>query len=121
MGDPVKVVTSNTPPAHVELKSDHVSLVGLDLKLLTFLTAAGLVHHALFDLPLVVTCAVDMVEHKTGKHPVGKAVDLRINDLELFEVDRFLLAVVTLCDRIGLAVFDERNLPGAPHFHVEVP
>jgi hypothetical protein len=117
---PVNLVTSNVPPSGVELKSDAVKLIGLDGRLFQFLTTCGLVHLHCFDKPLIVTCAVDSIEHKVGKHPIGKAIDLRVSDLDPRWQDRFLLIVCTLCDRYGCTVFDERNLPGAQHFHVEV-
>lgn len=116
----VPLITSDTPPEDVQLKNESVRLVGLDVRLYRFLAAAGRAHAIMFDVPLVVTCAVDNVEHKVGKHPIGKAVDLRASDIRGEWAQAFLLVITVLCDRFGCTVFDERNLPGAPHFHVEV-
>jgi hypothetical protein len=114
------LAASNIPPVGVELKDSSVVLVGLDARLLEFLGTCGAVHLRLFNSPLVVTCAVDSTIHKVGKHPIGKAIDLRASDLSLGWQQTFLLVLTVLCDRYKCAVFDERNLPGAAHFHVEV-
>ena len=107
-------------PQYVVAKSAEVNLKGLAEPLLEFLTVLGIVHQALWNCPLVVTSARDQIHAAGSKHAEGKAVDLRTNDIEIQARDRLLAVVLVLCDRFRLTVFDERNLPGAGHFHVEV-
>jgi len=114
------VFEKNTPPVGVELKSPAVNIADLDGRLRLFLATLGLVHLHLFNAPAVVTSGKDSVHVESSKHGQGKAVDLRVSDLREGWQQTFLLVVCTLCDRYGLTVFDERNLPGGPHFHVEV-
>lgn len=112
---------AGTPfPQYVESKSSAVSLEGVEPVLIDFLTVLGIVHFALWSSPLIVTSARDQVHLMGSKHSQGKAVDLRVNDIEIQARDRLLAVVLVLCDRFKLTVFDERNLPGAGHFHVEL-
>lgn len=121
-------MSTNVPPApgppvafpqYVLPKSDSVHLEGVDEKLIEFLTVLGIVHQALWSCPLIVTSARDQMHMASSKHAQGKAVDIRTEDLPRWERDRLLAVVNVLADRFGLTVFDERNLPGAGHFHVE--
>jgi hypothetical protein len=105
---------------YVTAKSPAVNLDGVDEKLIEFLTVLGIVHQALWGCPLIVTSAKDQIHTSGSKHGQGKAVDLRVNDIEIQARDRLLAVVNVLADRFQLTVFDERNLPGAGHFHVEI-
>jgi len=107
-------------PQYVKGKSDSVQLEGVEQVLIDFLTVLGIVHNALWSCPLIVTSARDQMHAASSKHASGKAVDIRVNDIEIQARDRLLAVVNVLADRFGLTVFDERNLPGAGHFHVEV-
>jgi hypothetical protein len=107
-------------PPYVIMKSGEVNLDGVDEKLIEFLTVLGNVHQALWGCPLIVTSARDQIHVAGSKHGQGKAVDIRVNDIEIQARDRLLAVVNVLADRFQLTVFDERNLPGAGHFHVEV-
>jgi hypothetical protein len=108
-------------PQYVLAKSDSVHLEGVDDKLIEFLTVLGIVHMALWSCPVIVTSARDQMHAANSAHARGKAVDIRVNDVPAAERDRLLTVVLVLCDKFSLTVFDERNLPGAGHFHVEVP
>jgi len=113
---------AKTPfPQFVIAKSPEVSLEGLHERLMNYLACLGIVHQALWSCPAVVTSARDQIHGKGSKHYEGKAVDIRVSDVPADSRDRLLAVVLVLCDRFQLTVFDERNLPGAGHFHVEVP
>lgn len=106
-------------PQYVVPKSPDVNLEGVDETLIEFLTVLGIVHQALWGRPLVVTSARDQIHTAGSKHSLGRAVDLRVSDIIEPGRDRLLAVVNVLADRFCLTVFDERNLPGAGHFHVE--
>lgn len=110
----------NVPPVGVELKDSSVSIVGLNPKLDAFLVTLGLVYLHLFGRPAIVTCAVDKKIHRTGKHPIGDAIDLRISDHSGFEHACAMLVLGVLGQRFGLGVFDESMLVAGPHVHIEV-
>jgi hypothetical protein len=107
-------------PAGTQAKNATVSLIGVDPVLIAFLTRLGLIHIHLFDAVLVVTSARDAIHGKGSKHYVGKAVDLRISDLAIEMRPVFLMVLFALTPRYKLAVFDEEQLPGEAHVHVEL-
>ena len=107
-------------PAGVERATPAVVTDGLDPQLFAFLTPLGLVHLHLFDVPAVITSGRDASHSKASKHYSGKAVDLRIKHLPLQWIDTYLLVLGVFEERFGLAVFDERFLPGETHIHVEI-
>lgn len=108
-----------TLPVGIQRASAAVVTDGLDPKLFAALTPLGLVHLHLFDVPLTITSARDAIHGKGSKHYTGHAVDVRVKDLRPEWQSVFLLVVTVICDRFGLTVFDERNLPGESHFHIE--
>ena len=109
-----------TFPAGTQPKDSSVSLIGVAPVLISFLTRLGLIHMHLFDSILTVTSARDAVHGKGSKHYIGKAVDLRISDLPQRSVAVFLMVLYELTPRYKLAVFDEEQLPGEAHVHVEL-
>jgi hypothetical protein len=117
---PMPAAPPNPFPQYVVPKSPEVNLDGVAQPLLDFLGVLGIVHVALWSCPLIVTSARDQTHAANSKHASGKAVDLRVNDIVRDHGDRLLAVVLVLCERFHLTVFDERNLPGAGHFHVEV-
>ena len=108
------------PPPGIELKSRDVNIADVNPVLHSFLVVAGLVHLHLFDERLVVTSGKDSVHSANSKHYKGEAVDLRIADLDPFFWAAFLLYLGVLARRFHLAIFDESNVPGAGHVHVEI-
>lgn len=107
-------------PPGVALKDAAVNVKDIRPELQAFLTRAGLVHLHLFDCVLTVTSGKDSVHSPNSKHYKGEAVDLRISDLRPEWQAAFILSLRVLCDRFKLAVFDESNLPGAGHVHIEI-
>jgi hypothetical protein len=107
-------------PSGVEKARPEVNVTDLHPSLVAFLVPLGLVHLHLFDLPVVITAGRDGLHSPGSKHHSGDAVDLRVKDLPDKWRAAHLLVLSTLSDRFGLTVFDESNLPGQPHIHVEV-
>lgn len=107
-------------PPGVERAADTVNLNGLDGVLWTFFTPLGRTCLSLFDTPVFITSARDGNHVQNSKHLQGKAVDFRTKNLPPKWEPVFLLVLGVLSDRFKLAVFDESNLPGEPHIHVEV-
>lgn len=117
---PANSLPPGVAPTGCELARPEVNLVGLKPVLMEFLARAGLVHLHLFGIPLVITSAVDSVHVASSKHGKGEAVDLRVNDKADRSVAAFLLWLCVLARAFGLTVFDESNLPGQPHIHMEI-
>ena len=107
-------------PVGVERADSRVVTTQLHKALTAFFVPLGLVHLHLFDMPAVITSARDSVHVPASKHGQGKAVDLRIFDKRPKWQPVYLLVLTTLGDRFGLTVFDESDLPGEAHIHVEV-
>ena len=108
------------PPYGVAMKDAGVSLAGVHPTLLHFLVDIGVVHKAMWEIPVVVTSGKDGTHGKGSKHYVGEAVDLRISDKVGRDQFAFICVLISLSDRYKLAIFDESNLPGAGHVHVEI-
>jgi ABC-type Mn2+/Zn2+ transport system permease subunit len=113
-------VSIGAPPRGVTLKDSSVSLVGVNETLFQFLTVLGIVHETLWGIPVVVTSGTDGKHATNSKHATGNAVDLRGNDIAATSYATFLLILMSLSNRFKLAVFDESNLPGEAHVHVEI-
>ena len=107
-------------PAGVERATPNVVTEGLDPKLYAFLTPLGLTMLHLFNTSVVITSARDAVHGKGSKHYVGKAIDIRTKDLLPQWQSTLTLILLVFAERFGLAIFDERFLPGEPHIHIEV-
>jgi len=107
-------------PVGVERKDASVVTDGVNPALMLFLTKLGLVSLHLFDLPVIVTSAKDGAHASGSKHYRGDAVDVRISDKSPLDQSAFLLVLTTLARQFKLAVFDESNLPGASHVHIEI-
>jgi hypothetical protein len=104
----------------VRLKDPTVNIRDVDEALHAFLVVAGLVHMNLFDELLTVTSGKDGVHSPGSKHAAGRAIDLRIGDVGLEDRPVFILYLRVLCARFHLALFDESNVPGAGHVHIEI-
>jgi hypothetical protein len=107
-------------PPGVTLKDKTVDVQHINAVLQAFLVSAGLVHMHLFNSLVTVTSGRDAKHAQSSKHYIGNAVDLRINDLPADYQPVFILYLRVLCDRFHLALFDESNVPGAGHVHIEI-
>lgn len=112
------------PPAMlfqgVVLANADVSMDGVNTILMQFLKALGVAHEPLFGTNAVVTSGKDKIHVASSKHYKGDAVDLRINDKTGRQQIAYVLILMILADRYRLTVFDETNLPGQSHIHIEV-
>lgn len=110
-------------PAHTqapyELASPAVVLAGVNPRLLGFVTYLGLWHRLTYNKPLVITSGKDAVHAAGSLHGIGKAVDVRITDLDAGEAALFFALLAFAAPGNLIAVFDERALPGEPHIHLE--
>ena len=106
-------------PVGFKTAGPHVELEGVNENLLSFAAVLDRIHQQLFATQLVITSGKDG-EHTTGSyHGMGKAIDVRTSDKD-GEGNMVFLTVLNYAARsMPITVFDERNLPGAPHIHIE--
>jgi hypothetical protein len=103
----------------IVLKDDTVNVSGISPKMVLYLASCQEVHDALFQKPLCITSGNDGGHAPNSKHSHWKAVDVRCSDVDASGQMLFLMVLGYLSRQFGMAVFDERQLPGAGHFHVE--
>jgi hypothetical protein len=103
----------------IVLKDASVNVSGLSAKMVLFLTVCQQAHDALFQTPLCVTSGNDGGHAINSKHSKWLAVDVRCSDVDASGQLLFLMVLAFLSRAYRMAVFDERQLPGAAHFHVE--
>lgn len=117
---PIRAAGDPSLPQFVVKGSPAVSLAGVDDKLITFLGWLGAVHQILFHDPLVITSGKDSIHGTGSKHYLGAAVDIRARDVTEVDVLLLLHVLAHASSQWPIAVFDERNLPGEPHIHIEL-
>jgi hypothetical protein len=103
----------------IVLKDESVNVSGISAKMVAFLLTCQMLHEALFHEPLCVTSGHDGQHAPGSKHFQWKAVDVRALDVTRAGLLVFLGCLSYLCTDYGMAIFDERSLPGAGHIHVE--
>jgi hypothetical protein len=108
-----------TAPIGLKTAGPHVELQGVNDQLLSFAAALDRIHQILFTTQMVITSARDGMHAPSSRHEMGLALDIRTNDKDA-EGNMVFLVMVSYAARImPITVFDERNLPGAPHLHIE--
>lgn len=106
-------------PLGVERKDATVNVASLVPELTTALAKLGRLHLELFNKPLVITSANDGKHAAASKHYVNRAVDVRMLDKSDSE-QALWIDVLFFCDKqLKLMLFDERQLPGSDHVHIE--
>jgi hypothetical protein len=76
-------------------------------------------HRLAFGHDLVITSGTDGVHAAGSLHAQGKALDLRTTDKD-GEGNALLLHMLAFAaNGSPIAYFDERNVPGGPHIHLE--
>lgn len=113
-------IPPGTLPVGIERKDASVVTQGLNPALMAFLARLGLVYLHLFGTPAIITSGVDAKHAVGSKHYKGDAVDLRTATLNGVQLATLLLVVKTLSGFFPVCFFDEGNLPGAPHLHIEI-
>lgn len=106
-------------PIGVERKDGTVNVSSLVPEMTTALAKLGRIHLDLFDGPLIITSANDGKHATNSKHYANKAVDLRMFDKSKAEQALFLAVVTYLSEKLRVMMFDERQLPGSDHVHLE--
>ena len=122
MSIPIKPAAIAAPPAepkYYELASPAVVMEGVAEPLVAFVEYLGLVHHVVFNRPLIITSGKDAVHVAGSLHAEGRAVDIRTKDL-LPDEQQLLLSLLAYAGPANhMAVFDERALAGQEHIHLE--
>lgn len=101
------------------VKDNAVNLEGLNEKIVLFLAAAAQVHAALFHVPLVVTSGKDQEHISHSKHFIGRAVDLRLSDLDAVGQTICHIAFTYLACKCECGIFWEFTETPESHLHVE--
>jgi hypothetical protein len=103
----------------LELASSAVNVRDVKPQLMGFVTHLATIHLLLFGKDLVVTSGKDAI-HATGSlHSQGRAVDVRIKDLDA-EAQLLFLAILSYAAVSNqVAFFDERALGDESHIHIE--
>lgn len=108
-----------TPPIGLKTAGPQVELEGVNDQLLSFAAVLDRMHQILFIQQMVITSARDGVHTPASRHHMGLALDIRTVDKDA-EGNMVFLTVLTYAARVmPITIFDERNLPGAPHIHLE--
>jgi hypothetical protein len=97
----------------------QVVLVGVNDKLLTFTAHLDAIHQLLFGFQLTITSGQDGRHSPLSLHATGQAVDIRTDDKDAQANMMFLMVLAFAAELMPITVFDERNLPGNPHVHIE--
>lgn len=110
---------SHIPPG-CELKDASVNLMGVDGALLTYAGKLGMVHLHAFDKPAVITSGKDSVHGTGSKHYTGKAIDVRLGDLDKNQRTLFLGFAYEIADLYKVSLMAERDAANVEHLHVEL-
>lgn len=108
-----------TQPIGFKTAGQEVVLDGVSEQFLAFVAVLDRIHQDLFGGQLTITSARDGKHSGMSLHSIGKAVDLRTDDKDAESNLVFLTVLSYAAQRMPVTVFDERNLPGAPHIHLE--
>lgn len=103
----------------LQLASPAVQLTGVDAHLVAFIQHLAAVHLVLFGSDLVVTSGKDSIHSAGSLHAQGRAVDVRIKDLDPEGQMLFLTILAYTAVSNSIAVFDERALGAESHVHIE--
>jgi hypothetical protein len=108
--DELQVAPNTTP---------NVVMDGLHPNLLGFVLHLAALHALLFGFKLTITSAKDGTHVPNSLHAQGRAVDLRTNDKSEPQIDLLLHILSYATAGVKIATFDERNIQGGSHIHVE--
>jgi Hedgehog amino-terminal signalling domain len=108
-----------TAPIGLKTAGPQVVLEGVDEKLLFVIGTLDRIHQDLFASQLVITSGRDGLHAAGSLHAEGKAIDVRTNDKDAANLQTFLGILAHAARLFPITYFDEHNLPGAPHIHIE--
>lgn len=103
----------------IKLAGPQVNFADVVKPLLEFAVHMGYVHRILFGVPLVVTSGKDSVHSQGSLHNTGRAVDVRVRDLDEADQNVFIAVLTWAAPARQVAVFDERALGAESHVHLE--
>lgn len=106
-------------PLGVKLADTAVVLEGVHPQLVDLVGRLGVIHKVLFGEDLVITSGKDGKHVAGSLHAAGRAVDLRTKDKTPEQVTVLLVVIAYAAGELPLACFDERQVPGGPHLHLE--
>jgi hypothetical protein len=104
---------------NLKIESDAVKVDGLPPRFKEFLDRLGWIHFGLYALPLIITSGNDGQHGAQSLHYENRAVDVRTKDVPLAAGDVLATIITYFSELYTLALFDERQVPGGPHFHIE--
>lgn len=104
---------------YLKVESPAVQVAGLPAKFRELLDRLGWMHYGLFALPLIITSGSDGKHATDSLHYQHRAVDLRTLDIAGPSGDLFAAIIIYFSSMYTAALFDEREVPGGPHFHLE--
>jgi hypothetical protein len=97
----------------------NVVMDGVNPSLVAFVTHLAALHSLIFGRPLTITSAKDSQHVAHSLHAEGRAIDVRTNDKDDAEMDLLLHILSYASAEAKIATFDERNVPGGAHLHIE--
>jgi Hedgehog amino-terminal signalling domain len=106
-------------PLGTFLSLPAVNFAGVSANLIEKLAHLAMIHRLTFGKPLVITSANDGAHSATSLHALGRAVDIRTTDKDPDEVALFVHYLAYMASAVQIAYFDERQLAGEPHLHLE--
>jgi hypothetical protein len=106
-------------PVGVVLSDAAVVLEGVHPQLMEFVGRLGVIHRMLFGEDLVITSGKDGKHVAGSLHALGRAVDLRTKDKTPEQVTVLLVVIAYAAGELPLACFDERQVQGGAHLHLE--
>lgn len=106
-------------PLGVERKDATVNVASLVPELTTALAKLGRLHLELFDKPIIITSGNDGKHAAASKHYVNKAVDMRMFDKTDAQQALWIDVLFYMDKELHLMLFDERQLAGSDHVHIE--
>jgi hypothetical protein len=99
--------------------SPSVLLDGVNDGLMKVVANLDKIHQALFMEQLTITSARDGQHTQGSLHSLGRAVDIRTGDKSQAANLVFLTMLGYVATVMPITIFDERNLPGQAHIHIE--
>lgn len=105
------------------LKDNQVNPIGLCPEMHYALGVAAILKHRMYGLNMVVTALTDGQHNPGSLHPLGKAADLRSNDLSPTEFISWMEAIKAELEPMGFDVVPEGPhstlATTAQHVHIE--
>lgn len=106
-------------PQFTVVALDSVVFDGVNSNLLEFVAHLAMIHRLVFGIPMVITSAKDSSHVPGSLHAAGLAVDIRTADKDPDMVSLLIHFLAFAATSVRIAYFDERQLPGEPHLHLE--